>query len=108
MSAVDTRRVGYGGKTAAVAVAMGIVLGLAGPAHAAPATGTVAGTYTTDDGTPIAGANVYTTSPEYNGWSMSGTTDARGRYLLRDVPAGPFTLQLRTNGITQYAPRTLD
>ncbi|GLY98100.1 carboxypeptidase-like regulatory domain-containing protein [Actinoplanes sp. NBRC 103695] len=69
-----------------------------------PQTGLVTGTFTDQTGAPIAGASVRSTSPDYNDRTTSTTTDARGRYLLEYVPAGPVRLTFRYNGLTQYAP----
>jgi 5-hydroxyisourate hydrolase-like protein (transthyretin family) len=83
------------------------VAGLAGPAHAAPATGTIRGTYATDAGAPIAGASVRATV-EGDDRTMSATTDASGRYQVVGVPAGPVRLEFRASGVSQWAPRAAD
>ena len=69
-----------------------------------PQTGLVTGSFTDRTGAPIAGASVRSTSPDHNDRITSTTTDARGRYLLENVPAGPVRLTFRHNGVAQYAP----
>ena len=94
------------------ALAAGLVIvGPATPALAAdvwimpvPQTGTVRGVFTDRAGEPIAGATVYSDSPDHNHWSETGTTDAQGRYQLESVPAGRITMAFADHGLTQYAP----
>ncbi|MEV6637662.1 carboxypeptidase regulatory-like domain-containing protein [Actinoplanes sp. NPDC051470] len=69
-----------------------------------PETGTVRGVFTDQAGAPIAGASVTSRSPEFDGRTSSATTDARGRYQLNSVPAGPITVSFTHERVTQYAP----
>ncbi len=105
---------------AAVAGALAVT-GLTVPAGAAPSAavqsavvrsaavdrGTVQGTYTTDSGEPIAGAYVSVYSADYD-WLRDGSTDADGRFTLRNVRAGGVKIQFQNNGIQQWAHDAAD
>ncbi|MEV6633269.1 carboxypeptidase-like regulatory domain-containing protein [Actinoplanes sp. NPDC051470] len=89
-----------------LAAALLIVGAWAAPAEAAAA-GTVTGTYTTDAGTPIRGAQVivYSATDLYQG---GGTTDANGRYTVPNITAGSIKIKFSELLRTQYAHRRPD
>ncbi len=66
------------------------------PAAAAPAAPSVTGRVTTPDGAPLAGATV-----EVLDLGRSVQTDPDGRYVLRQMPSGSFSVSFRAIG---YAP----
>ncbi|MDI1464265.1 carboxypeptidase-like regulatory domain-containing protein [Catellatospora sp. KI3] len=75
-------------------------MGLVTPAHADPGTGTISGQLT-DDGQPVANANVHIVGPGFG----SAQTGSDGRYEISGLPAGDgysvsFTPQ---GGPVQYA-----
>ncbi|MEU8080313.1 carboxypeptidase regulatory-like domain-containing protein [Catellatospora citrea] len=97
MTASPARRLGI------VALALTIVtLGLAGPAQAAGEPGSIAGRLT-DAGQPVAGASVYASAVDGDGWGY-GSTDADGHYQLTDLPAGSYRVAFDAPGhASQYA-----
>ena len=81
---------------------------LASPALAAPDTGVIEGTYTTDAGVPIAGASVYVFTADYSEWVADTVTDDSGAFSLPAVPAEDVKVQFQNHGIEQWAHRQLD
>ncbi|MDT0632779.1 TonB-dependent receptor [Rubrivirga sp. S365] len=73
---------------------LGAVLALLLAAPAALAqTGTVTGRVVdAENGQPLPGATVRLAAPERGGVERGGAADAFGRFVLRDVPAGPAVL----------------
>lgn len=61
--------------------------------------GKISGTITTDDGTPLAGANVL-----IEGSTFGAATDGDGRYTILNVPIGIYTLKVDYIG---YKPITM-
>lgn len=61
-----------------------------------PLTATISGRVTTDTGAPIRRAEIRATSN--GGLTRFTTTDTDGRYLVRDLPAGDFTLHVSKSG----------
>ena len=61
-----------------------------------PLTATISGRVTTETGGPIRRAEVRATSN--GGLSRFATTDPEGRFVVRDLPAGAFTLHVSKSG----------
>src|SRR3981081_365472 len=77
-----------------LAVASSVVLCLVITASVLPAsaqlyTGSIAGTVTDPSGALVASAHVTATDVD-KGFKFSGTSDNAGRYLLRNIPPGPY------------------
>ncbi|MFI6760783.1 collagen binding domain-containing protein [Micromonospora sp. NPDC050417] len=72
------------GLGAVVVATLVATLAVAAPAHAADATGVIAGTVT-DNGAPVPAVQVYVTDD--NGYFGNAVTDAQGRYEVFEVPA---------------------
>jgi hypothetical protein len=61
-----------------------------------PTTGTITGTVTDANGTPIEGVNVTISG-------HSDTTDGGGQYIIADVPAGTYTVTASKDGYETYS-----
>ena len=61
-----------------------------------PLTATISGRVTTETGGPIRRAEVRATSN--GGLTRFATTDPEGRFVVRDLPAGAFTLHISKSG----------
>jgi iron complex outermembrane recepter protein len=80
-------------RTASVILVVITVALLAVPFQAAAQTGTVRGAVTMGSGSPVAGATVRLVGPD-----RTTVTDARGQFLLLNVPAGTHVLRVETLG----------
>lgn len=81
-------------------------LSLANPiaAIAQAGTGSVSGSVTSGDGTPIAGAAV---TLKGNGADLVTRTDVGGRFALGGVPAGTYAIRVSALGYDRLAGRTI-
>ena len=61
-----------------------------------PLTASISGRVTTETGSPIRRAEIRATSN--GGLTRFATTDTDGRYVVRDLPAGAFTLHISKSG----------
>jgi carboxypeptidase family protein len=79
-------------------VVAGATAGLAGQMRTGidPLTATISGRVTTETGAPIRRAEIRATSN--GGLARFATTDTEGRYVVRDLPAGDFTLHVSKSG----------
>ncbi|RKR90556.1 carboxypeptidase family protein [Micromonospora pisi] len=101
----SSRLRGLGSVVVATLVA---TLALAAPAHAAEATGVIAGTIT-DNGAPVPTVEVYVTSDD--GFNGSAVTNALGQYELSEVPAAEsaYLIMIEAPGHPrQYVPGQVD
>lgn len=64
----------------------------------------VSGTISATDGTPIAGASITVTA---DGLSHTSHSNARGRFKLKDIPAGTYTLRAGAPGYQPISQRTV-
>src|SRR2546430_9395653 len=62
------------------------------------------------DGAPLKGATVWLSSDQNHEHTIATTTAADGRFELRNVPAGHYTLTVRRNGYVDahYSQKKLD
>ncbi len=63
------------------------------PAGAQLYTGSIAGTVSDPSGAVVVGAHVTATDMD-KGFAFSGTTDSAGRYLLRNIPPGRYSVAI--------------
>lgn len=64
----------------------------------------IRGSVTAADGTPVAGARVTLTAPHR---SFAATTDAKGRFKLKDVPSGTYAIYASASGYAPVTQRTI-
>ncbi|HEX2463632.1 MAG TPA: TonB-dependent receptor, partial [Thermoanaerobaculia bacterium] len=89
---------------------LGVVLALAGSVVMGQArtTGFLTGKITGPDGIPLPGVNVRATSPALQG-ERTATTVASGEFILRDLPAGIYEVELSLEGMaTEKATVTVE
>ena len=89
---------------------LGLLLALAASAVLAQAriTGFLTGKITGPDGIPLPGVTVKATSPALQG-ERSATTAASGEFILRDLPAGVYDVELSLEGMaTEKATVTVE
>lgn len=92
------------------AVLMTAALMVAGAATSASAadTGTVRGTFVSDDGAPLTDAYVSVYDTDYS-WLAGEMTGADGTYTINGLPAGPVKVQFESSGgLRQWAHRAAD
>ena len=79
---------------------LGVVLALAASVVMGQAriTGFLTGKITGPDGIPLPGVNVRATSPALQG-ERTATTVASGEFILRDLPAGVYDVELSLEGM---------
>ena len=74
-----------------------VVFGLVGAAHAQLYSGSISGTVTDPTGAVVVGAHVMATDRD-KGFTYPGTTDSSGRYVLRSIPPGTYSVTARAKG----------
>ena len=86
--------------SAVPAFALLVVLGLAGAPALAQTTGTIEGTVTDSNGSPLPGVSVEIRSTALLG-TRSVVTDAAGRYKFPAIPPGVYTVSAALSGFTK-------
>src|SRR5437773_118629 len=78
------------------------ILGLASPLSQAQVYGgSLTGVATDPSGAVIPGANVVLTDDE-KGFKYTATTDSEGRYILRNLPPGKYSLTVTAQGMRPH------
>src|SRR6476469_7246526 len=80
-------------------------LGVAAPASADPAKGTIAGHFS-DGGTPMAGVTVFVSKTDGTAFSYS-TTNSSGFYRTSELPPGDYKVEFDLRWGKQYAYQKL-
>jgi hypothetical protein len=95
MSSAMTRKAGWVGAIAILALALGF-----SPAFAQGIqTGTIVGAASSSDGAPLPGVAVTVSSPALQG-ERTDTTDASGAYIFRGLPPGDYKVSFALSGFS--------
>lgn len=87
-----------------IALAAALFFAAFGSAHAQNVPIEVTGTVSANDGTPIAGASIALSSQTV---ARSARSDAHGAFIIKNLPAGTYTLRASAPGYATISQRTV-